>query len=106
MADLSGQAWLARRRLFARAHAPVAMNDDPIDYDRLYRTVRRGIRDGLREVLGDVLTVVVAFLLFALGVPLVFASARGGGPAAWVGVAVGVFIMALGGYRLYARFAR
>lgn len=82
------------------------MADDPIDHDELYRTVRRGIRDGLRDVLGDVLAVIVAFLLFALGVPLVFAGASGGGPAAWLAVAAGVLIMALGGYRLYARFGR
>lgn len=82
------------------------MADDGIDHDELYRTVRRATRDALREVLGDVLTVVIAFLLLALGVPLVFAGAGRGGPTAWLAVVVGLVIAGLGVYRLYDRFGR
>lgn len=82
------------------------MADDGIDHDALYETVRRGTRDGVREVLWDVVTVVIAVVLVSLGVPLAFAGAGGGGPAAWLAVLVGLVIVGMGIYRLYDRFGR
>lgn len=82
------------------------MANDDLDRDELYQTVRRATRDGMREVLWDVVTVVIAVLLVSFGVPLVFASAGGGGPVAWLGALVGLLIVAMGVYRLYDRFGR
>ena len=82
------------------------MADDGIDHEALYETVRRATRDGLREVLWDVVTVVIAVLLVALGIPRAFAGAGGGGPAAWLAVFVGLLIVGMGVYRLYDRFGR
>lgn len=83
------------------------MPADGPDPDERYRTVRRAARDGVREALWDLVTVVIAVLLLALGVPLAFAAAGGGsGPAAWLGVIVGLFVASLGLYRLYERFWR
>ncbi|MDZ7700847.1 MAG: hypothetical protein U5J98_01590 [Halobacteriales archaeon] len=82
------------------------MSDDGIDHEALYDTVRRASRDGFREALWDVFTVVIVLLLLALGVPLLFASAGGSGPAAWLGALVGLLLVAMAGYRLYDRFWR
>jgi hypothetical protein len=82
------------------------MADDGPPPDELFETVRRATRQGVRDALWDVVTVVIALVLVAFGVPLVFASAGGSGPAAWLGAAVGLLIIAMGVYRLYDRFGR
>lgn len=74
--------------------------------DELYETVRSATRQGVRDALWDVVTVFIALVLVALGIPLVFASAGGGGPVAWLGALVGLVIVGMGLYRLYDRFWR
>lgn len=82
------------------------MADDGPDHDKLYDTVRRATRDGLQEALWDVLTVVIAVVLVALGIPLAFAGAGEDGPKAWLAVFVGLAIIGMGLYRVYDRFGR
>lgn len=96
----------SRQRPFRPGPRRSTMDDDGLDEDALYETVRRATRDGLHEVLWDVVTVVIAVVLVALGVPLAFAGAGGSGPAAWLAGLVGLAIVAMGVYRIYDRFGR
>lgn len=80
---------------------------DDLEPGELYVVVRRGVRDALWDVLADLFSLLIAVVLFVLGVQLLVVSLSGGvGLPAIAGAGVGLVLVGLAAFEIYRTFYR